>query len=176
VVKVGGGGGCGSTLTADEELISGAELCSSDGSYALDMQTNGNLVEYNSSGQALWASGTYGIGGRSTYLSVQTDSNVVLYDSSGAVWAVRDFSAQTYAQEINAVLRCRHNGCGSAAAPQPDGIGGGRHAGGHAGDADRPRAPGRRHRLATVPEGSAVQRRPSTRALTGSESWPRRST
>lgn len=131
VVPVGGSGGCGSTLTPDEELISGAELCSPDGSYTLDMQTGGNLVEYNSSGQAIWtsdtsgqpgndlvmqtdgnlvvyspsgqaewASGTYGIGGGSTYLSVQNDSNVVLYDSSGAVWAVREFSPQTYAQEI----------------------------------------------------------------------------
>ena len=131
VVPVGGGGGCGSTLTANEELISGAELCSPDGSYTLDMQTDGNLVEYNASGQALWAtdtsghsgadlvmqtdgnlvvysssgqavwaSGTYGIGGGTTYLSIQNDSNVVLYDSSGAVWAVRDFSPQTYAQEI----------------------------------------------------------------------------
>ena len=55
---------------------------------------------YSSSGQALWASGTYGIGGGSAYLSLQSDSNVVIYDSSGAIWAVRWFSPQAYAQEI----------------------------------------------------------------------------
>ncbi len=55
---------------------------------------------YSSSGQALWASGTYGIGGGSAYLSLQSESNVVIYDSNGAIWAVRWFSPQTYAQEI----------------------------------------------------------------------------
>lgn len=64
------------------------------------MQGDGNLVIYSSLGQARWASGTYGIGGGSAYLSLQSDSNVVNYDSSGAIWAVRWFSPQAYAQEI----------------------------------------------------------------------------
>ena len=100
VIIVGNGGGCGSTLVAGEELPGGTELCSPDGSYTLDAQSDGNLVEYNSSGTAPWASGICGIGCGSAYLSIQNDSNVVLYDNSGAIWAVRDFSPQAYAQEI----------------------------------------------------------------------------
>ncbi len=69
------------------------------GNYVV-MQTDGNLVVYSSSGQAVWASGIYGIGGGTAYLTIQGDSNVVIYDSSGAIWAVRWFSPQTYAQEI----------------------------------------------------------------------------
>ena len=128
---VGGGGCAGSTLSPGVGLAGGGYLCSPSNGYTFIMQGDGNLVEYNSQGQALWASdtagepgnyvvmqsdgnlviysssgqarwasGTYGIGGGSAYLSLQSDSNVVIYDSSGAIWAVRWFSPQAYAQEI----------------------------------------------------------------------------
>jgi hypothetical protein len=128
---VGGGGCAGSTLSPGVGFAPGGYLCSSSNVYTFIMQGDGNLVEYNSSSQALWASdtsgepgnyvimqsdgnlvmysssgqprwvsGTYGIGGGSAYLSLQGDSNVVIYDSSGAIWAVRWFSPQSYAQEI----------------------------------------------------------------------------
>ncbi len=63
------------------------------------MQTDKNLVVYFSSNQPRWTSGTNGIGGGSAYLTIQGDSNVVIYDSSSAIWVVRWFSPQTYAQE-----------------------------------------------------------------------------
>ena len=97
---IGGGGCAGTTLYAGHALAAGGDLCSSSGGYELIMQSDGNLVVYSSSGQPRWASGTYGIGGGTSYLTVQGDSNVVIYDSQGAVWAVRWFSPQTYAQEI----------------------------------------------------------------------------
>lgn len=44
------------------------------------MQTDGNLVLYNTGGQPLWASGTNGNPG--AYLTLQTDGNLVIYSSS----------------------------------------------------------------------------------------------
>jgi hypothetical protein len=50
------------------------------------MQTDGNLVVYSSGGQWRWQSGTYGYSG--AYLAVQTDGNVVVYSSGGSpLWA-----------------------------------------------------------------------------------------
>jgi hypothetical protein len=45
------------------------------------LQTDGNFVLYNSSGQAYWATGTWNCAGSWSYhqLDVQTDENVVLY-------------------------------------------------------------------------------------------------
>ena len=50
------------------------------------MQTDGNLVIYNSAGNALWASGTGGHNG-SASLALQNDSNLVIYSPTGVLWA-----------------------------------------------------------------------------------------
>ena len=77
-----GGGGCeGATLYAGEALAAGGYLCSSSGGYELIMQGDGNLVEYNSSGQAMSASDTYEQSGN--YAVIQSDGNLVVYSSSG---------------------------------------------------------------------------------------------
>jgi hypothetical protein len=46
------------------------------------MQSDGNLVEYNLAGEAVWHTGTYGNPG--AYLVMQGDGNLVLYRSDGA--------------------------------------------------------------------------------------------
>ncbi|HYN96809.1 MAG TPA: hypothetical protein VES42_23455 [Pilimelia sp.] len=57
------------------------------GNARLTMQTDGNLVIYDRSNRARWASNTQGRG--ATQLLFQHDGNLVLYRSgySGAVWA-----------------------------------------------------------------------------------------
>jgi hypothetical protein len=53
--------------------------------FRLEFQTDGNLALYNSSGRAIWATGTEG---RGATLQVQGDGNVVLYDSNNRpIWA-----------------------------------------------------------------------------------------
>jgi hypothetical protein len=55
------------------------------GAYAI-MQDDGNLVIYNTSGLALWASNTYGNPG--AYFAFQGDANLVVYSSAGKpLWA-----------------------------------------------------------------------------------------
>jgi len=80
-----GGGSCPTTLYPGQSLSGGSELCSGNG-YRLVMQTDGNLVEYNSSGVALWATDTDNEPGN--YVVMQTDGNLVIYSPSGtAMWA-----------------------------------------------------------------------------------------
>ncbi len=78
---VGGGGCAGSTLSPGVGLAGGGYLCSPSNGYTFIMQTNGNLVEYNSLGQALWASDTSGQS--ENYVVMQRDGNLVIYSSSG---------------------------------------------------------------------------------------------
>lgn len=77
-----------STLASGGTLGPGQSLTSPSGQYALNMQTDGNLVEYieYSGGQsALWSSGTQGNGG--AHVTMQTDGNLVVYSTSGvALW------------------------------------------------------------------------------------------
>ncbi|MBB4928834.1 hypothetical protein [Kitasatospora kifunensis] len=55
--------------------------------YELAAQNDGNLVLYNSSGSAIWSSGTWGHPGGTTAFD-QSDGNFVLYDSNhNALWA-----------------------------------------------------------------------------------------
>jgi len=53
---------------------------------ALALQSDGNVVIYDSQGRPLWASGTGGSGG-SDQLVMQDDGNLVFYGPRGAVWA-----------------------------------------------------------------------------------------
>ena len=75
---------CGGTqIGVNGSLESSTKMVA--GSYTLVMQSDGNLVEYNSSGGVVWASGTNGKG--AVQLILQSDGNLVLYNQSrGAVW------------------------------------------------------------------------------------------
>ena len=54
--------------------------------YKLAFQEDGNLVVYNGSGKAVWASNTEGKGGR--ILAMQSDGNLVIYTASyKPVWS-----------------------------------------------------------------------------------------
>jgi NlpC/P60 family len=72
-----------STLTAGQTLTAGSSLVSPNGAFSLQMQTDGNLVEYGPGG-AMWSSNTPGSGG-SNRLVMQTDGNLVMYTASGGV-------------------------------------------------------------------------------------------
>jgi cell wall-associated NlpC family hydrolase len=104
----------GTQLNSGVTLGSGDAIQSPGGAYQFDMQTDGNLVEYgpsgalwatytsspgaylvnqgdgnlvvyNTTGTAIWASGTNGQGAAN--LVVQTDGNVVDYKGSSAIWS-----------------------------------------------------------------------------------------
>lgn len=63
-----------------------ATYTNSKGGYRTDMQTDGNLVVYNSANKALWWSNTAGNTG--AYLVLQNDGNLVIYSSSRrALWS-----------------------------------------------------------------------------------------
>jgi hypothetical protein len=66
----------------------GTTISSPNYNYHLSMQTDCNLVLYNASWSAIWASNTSG-NGSSCHLDMQTDGNLVLYKYSGhntALW------------------------------------------------------------------------------------------
>jgi hypothetical protein len=73
------------TLQANGVLVPGESLPSANGQYRLTLQADGNLVKYNSSGTAIWSSGTMGMG--VTALDMQSDGNLVLYSGATPVWA-----------------------------------------------------------------------------------------
>ena len=72
-------------LSAGERLTAGQSLTSPNGKYDLTMQTDGNLVLYDSASQAVWNSKTYGHPGAT--LAVQNDGNLVVYSGSSPLWA-----------------------------------------------------------------------------------------
>ncbi|HXY45890.1 MAG TPA: hypothetical protein VEH29_17015, partial [Acidimicrobiales bacterium] len=72
-------------LDANEALMGGQQLVSSNGLYTLTMQSDGNLVE-STAGLPLWSTGTAGHPGDRAL--VQTDGNFVVYSpSNSAVWS-----------------------------------------------------------------------------------------
>lgn len=79
-------------------LYPGQRLVSPNGSYRLVLQTDGNLVLYRNSDNAVrWASNTVGRSPR--YLTLQTDGNLVLYPTSGsALWASNTSGLRTAGQ------------------------------------------------------------------------------
>lgn len=82
------------TLNPGEWLYPGQSLYAANGGSRLSMQTDGNLVEYNYSGQAIWwpnypnCSPTCGTVGQNVKgVTMQTDGNLVIYlNSGGATW------------------------------------------------------------------------------------------
>ncbi|KAJ4767491.1 Mannose-binding lectin [Rhynchospora pubera] len=70
-------------LYSGEYLYGGQSL--TEGSYTFIMQTDCNLVLYDS-GRAVWSSGTYRQA-ENCFLSMQYDGNLVIYSGSRALWA-----------------------------------------------------------------------------------------
>jgi hypothetical protein len=122
----------GSELTEGQDLTAGQDLVSPNGTYTLDMQTDGNLVEYkgssvlfdtntagqpgnylamqsdgnlvlyNSGGAAVWNTATYGYDG--AYVSLQNDDNLVVYKNSTALWAQSWTQTPAGAQAYSQIL------------------------------------------------------------------------
>jgi hypothetical protein len=66
-----------------QALGSGSVVCVAN--YELAMQSDGNLVEYNYNGKAVWSTGTWGHAG--AHVEFQTDGNVVVYGTDHtALW------------------------------------------------------------------------------------------
>ena len=86
----GGGGGCcsGGHLAPGQRLYSDQRVYSSNGSYYLTHQSDGNLVLYGPSGP-VWASMYTAPGG---YTEMQTDGNLVSY-APGPYWATMSSSS-----------------------------------------------------------------------------------
>lgn len=66
-------------------LLPGNSLYSANNQYRLTLQTDGNLVIYDASSNAVWNTGTYGQ--RVDFAIMQVDGNLVLYGAGAAVWA-----------------------------------------------------------------------------------------
>ncbi|WIB65313.1 hypothetical protein [Curtobacterium sp. MCBD17_040] len=75
----------GTKLIGTTTMTDGQSIYSPSRQYHLDMQLDGNLVEYGN-GRALWATGTSRY--RGAHLALQADGNAVVYNTAGkAVWA-----------------------------------------------------------------------------------------
>jgi len=72
------------SLVRGQGLQPGQFLRSQNGLYTLIMQGDGNLVLYNTAGQPLWHTNTWGFPG--AYLIFQGDGNVVIYYGSYPLW------------------------------------------------------------------------------------------
>lgn len=58
------------------------------GPYTLSMQTDGNVVTYDSNNRAVWASQSSVKDPKPYYLKMQNDGNLVVYDGNGkSTWA-----------------------------------------------------------------------------------------
>ncbi len=70
-------------------MYPGQRISTADKKYFLALQTDGNLVLYNSvSKKAIWATTTHGV--NVSFLALQTDGNLVLYrDDNQPVWSSR---------------------------------------------------------------------------------------
>lgn len=100
------GGSCGYLV----ELTAGATDPSGLGFFRLAQQSDGNVVERNGQGRALWSSGTAGHHG--AHAIMQDDGNLVIRDAAGrAVWntgtAGHPFATLTVQTDSNLVLRDR---------------------------------------------------------------------
>jgi len=63
------------------------KLVSKSGAYEVDMQTDGNLVIYTASRQAIWATGTNGKGTAPFEAVMQANGTLAVFDSSSSLWS-----------------------------------------------------------------------------------------
>ncbi len=73
-------------------LFEGQSIKTSNGQYKLILQTDGNLVEYNSIGQPLWDSNTHGL--PVAFVVFQPNGNLVMYSTSlQPLWASNTYNS-----------------------------------------------------------------------------------
>ena len=72
-------------MTGGMVLHAGDIIRSEDMRFTLQFQDDGNLVLYDQSANALWASGTAGSG--ATQVDMQMEGNLVIYAGGTPVWA-----------------------------------------------------------------------------------------
>ena len=75
-------------MNKNDILTQCGSIKSPSGSHILSMQSDGNLVLYNSkTNNAIWASGTFNKGTPPYQFKYQSDGNLVLYDNTNkALW------------------------------------------------------------------------------------------
>lgn len=94
----------GHYLLRGDVMAPGDYISSGDGQFTLDMQTDGNLVEYWSSGRVCWASNTNGWPG--SYATYQGDGNFVVYTGGGdALWASNTVGDRGTTVDISTALQ-----------------------------------------------------------------------
>lgn len=73
------------TMQANSRLESGQTLSSADGKVRLVMESNGDLVIYNSASTEVWSKKTGDTGaGAGAYLALESDGSLVLYKADGS--------------------------------------------------------------------------------------------
>ena len=78
--------GANNVLCSNQTIPVGNYIISSNGTYRLTMQSDGNLVLYNNVHQALWASCTANT--NATFAILQSDGNFVVYNNAHTpLWA-----------------------------------------------------------------------------------------
>jgi hypothetical protein len=82
-VTTGQAAAAGGVAVAGRVLHAGNSVVAPNGMYSLEMQSNGDLVEYARGHVAVWSTGTAGEPGN--YAIMQTDGNFVIYGSAGQV-------------------------------------------------------------------------------------------
>jgi hypothetical protein len=92
-----------SLLWQGKTLLAGQELISSNGLYSLDMQGDGNLVEFTG-GRAVWSTGTEGNAG--DHATLLADGNLVVLAKSGS----RLWSSHTASHTGSVVLALQGTG------------------------------------------------------------------
>lgn len=96
----------GTSLFRGDVLGPGDNITSADGEFSLDMQQDGNLVEYVGTADpyACWATNTSGQPGN--YAIYQGDGNFVVYSGGGdAVWASNTVGDTGTTVDISTSLR-----------------------------------------------------------------------
>ncbi len=74
------------SLQMNQAMKTGQKITSSNGGYHFDIQGDGNMVTYSSTGSVVWTANTTGKGGVS--LKLQGDANLVLSNpANAAVWS-----------------------------------------------------------------------------------------
>ncbi|MDT8716128.1 hypothetical protein IAI10_05630 [Clostridium sp. 19966] len=80
----------GNQLNTNDVLAKGQFITSPNGSYKAIMESSGNFVLYDNSGNVVWTSKTQGNGSSNYRLAMQTDGNLVIYeDDWSAQWATK---------------------------------------------------------------------------------------
>lgn len=99
----------GNVVLYKNDIKIGETLTGGKGVVKLKVQNDGNLVAYDQSEKAIWATGTNGKGGSSTTLVVQDDGDVVLIDGGNTFWQTNTKNVFTQAEVTNSTLKAEQS-------------------------------------------------------------------